>query len=145
MQLQSSHLQQGNHNIIKKKYNATKIYYGQLLEQHCIAWRSCTFLCIVFFLQINDDEDDSGVLWFMSGLVVFAKWTEWMAKNRRRHCSRSMSVHLCAEERPITVIKRLKLWSWNLTWMCPQTVQTWNLKNFSKRGVARVMWPTNFW
>jgi len=84
----------------------------------------------------------------MSALVVSAKWTEWMAKNRRRQLLSfdvCLSVHLCAEERPITVIKRLKLWSWNLTCMCPETVQTWNLKNFLKRGVARVMWPPNFW
>jgi len=40
--------------------------------------------------------------------------------------------------------KWLKLWTSNLTGMLPGAIQTTPLKNFVKRGVARITWPPNF-
>jgi len=77
---------------------------------------------------------------------ISAKWTEWMAEILFSF-DVCLSVCLSVHSGPVnqTRVKWLKLPTSYLPCMFSGSVRTWPLKNFSKRGLARVTWPLNFW
>jgi len=119
------------------------------LFDRVICWMSSVLSCCLKlpsdeFVQISSLLRSTMCSEFHSlqvGLVVMNE-----VNGRDNVFVRCVSVYVCARSGPVnqTSLKWLKLWTSNLTCTFPGTIQTWPLKHFSKRGVARVTWPPKF-